>query len=241
MDRESEGFRLVSTDTLQARDNFAQAFLKGAFHGTIQSPINGAAQLTDRVLGTDILPRVQIMEPPDKSSMANEAAGILGNLAGTAVHVGGMLYLGGKLGGSELTRAGFRNRAIATGLLGAAYGGVFTPVGNDDGNFWATRAERTLVGGAALALMSPMHGLTSNMGLPKEAWTRPGMRDFVGKPMLFTTFGLVADCVAPSNWTKLQWWPDDDWAARQQEPAKENPIKSGTFVRRIRPVSELQR
>ncbi len=236
---------LVNKETLHQEDGFGVTFLRGLAYSTIQNPINGAAQLADKTLGTNSLPKVQLIDAPDSTSESNGVAGKLGGLVGTGIHCFGMMAIGGRLAGSELTVAGFKHRALTTGAMGALYGGVLTPVGNDEGNFWRNRAENTLIGATGLAAMSVIRTVTGDMGLPREAIQGNSLGRTTFKPMAVFVAGATAEILAPRNWSRVEWWPavrEPDAPAPAAEEIESNRLLFGVFLgNKVRPVSELQR
>ena len=131
------------------QESALENYLHSAVYATIQTPLNGAAQLIDKAAGTELLPKVQFIEAPAYQGLASE----LGALTGTGIHCAAMLSVGHAIGG-PLTNlnAGIKRAAICGGM-GAAYGGVFTPAGSQE-NSTGERLQNTLNGAVGLAGMS---------------------------------------------------------------------------------------
>lgn len=186
---------------LHKEEGFGTTLLRSIGYSTLQNPVNGLAQLVDRTTGTDLLPKVQFIDSPSKDTLATESASALGGMVGTIIHCGVMVGIGSRIGGSEFSLNGFRNRAIATGAMGAAYGGIFTPVTNEDGNFTRNRLENTVVGAAGLTLMSPLGAFKRMPGEPFR------LGKVAVAPLLLISTGMVVEAVSPKNWSKLEWFP----------------------------------
>lgn len=141
----------------KAEATSAETFLRSFFYTGIQAPISGAAQMLDKVAGTNTLPNCQLIDAPARKSFSAQ----LGSVAATAGHCALMLYAGHKIGGpvseSSLSSAlqSYARRGAVTGGLGALYGGVLTPTAESgNSSFVKSRLENAAVGAAGLASMS---------------------------------------------------------------------------------------
>lgn len=158
---------LTRSDLLE-EPSAVESFLHAAAYTGLQEPVSGAAQLFDKVAGTDVLPHVQLIEAPQEDSFA----GMLGSITAKASHLGLMIAAGHKIGGPLNNLQSFAGRMGICGAMGSLYGGVLTPVANDQ-NFWDTRLRNTVTGGLGMAAAS---GAMSVYG------------DVIGKGMTFMDY-----------------------------------------------------
>ncbi len=144
-----DSFSLTSSENLkdQHQESSAESFVRAVLYTGIQTPINGAAQLFDR--SGENLPNIQLINPPKEQGLAAN----LGSAAASTAHVAAMLYLGHKIGGPVTDLSAFAKRGAANATLGAAYGGLLTPV-DSNGNFAQARIENAVAGGVGMAGMS---------------------------------------------------------------------------------------
>jgi hypothetical protein len=123
-------------------------FGEGLYHGAIESPIDGAIQLTNHLAGTH-LPELHLV---DEKRLAHSAGGVLGNIIGTAVDV----YLAsvatagiaGAAGGSGMIGA-----ALRFGAVGAAYTTILQPTDGNSKHFFRDRLENGAVAMGTFAAM----------------------------------------------------------------------------------------
>lgn len=238
MDTHAELRLSQKNDLLETSASAAEALLRGVGYSTFQNPVNGAAQLVEKTTGINVLDKVQMISPPDSSTELNQIAGRLGGFVGTGIHCFAMVKAGGAIAGSEWTAIGFRNRALATGALGAAFGGFLTPVAKNDGNFWSNRAENAVVGLAAMSSLSILHGPTRLPGEPTFRLKELGACGVIG--FAGTAFAELGG--HPANWKKIQWWPaEPGHKLNEQELAEAQPKLTVFLGNNVRPISDLHR
>lgn len=131
-------------------------------YAAVQVPADGAAQLSDRVLGTNFLPEVQMFEPPKPAEFGSTAwyGQTIGGTVGGAIPFIAMYRCMGPGGAARLETSG----AYALGrsalpyigkaaLTGALYSGVFQPV-HDEEHFWQGRIKNSAIGGITGATLT---------------------------------------------------------------------------------------
>lgn len=212
-------------ELLQKDENAAETFLRSAVHTGLQTPLNGAAQLMDRSTGTNILPNVQFIDAPVKESTAAN----LGSATATVGHCALMLAAGHKIVGPVDSVGAFSQRALLTGGMGALYGGVFTPVGND-GDFLKSRFSNALSGSAGLAGMSAMTSL---------------YKDVIGKGVSFVDAPFYKGLLIPASLGGVAVMADQTFSGDAYNPGYNSVFMPGAKLRQvesyIKPSAEKKR
>lgn len=151
----SEGGYLNNAADSQQKESGVETMLRAALYTGIQSPINGVAQLVDS--SGKSLPSVQLFDAP---SDRGSGAALAGSAFASLAHTYGMVLVGNKIGGKmvDCAAADFATlgrRAAATAAMGSLYGGVFTPVANNDpGSALESRLWNASSGAVGLGMMS---------------------------------------------------------------------------------------
>ncbi|MBU6455651.1 MAG: hypothetical protein KGS72_28020, partial [Cyanobacteria bacterium REEB67] len=135
-------------------------FGEGLYHGAIESPINGAVQLSNHVIGTK-LPELHLV---DEERLSHSGGGILGNIAGTALDVYALTAatagVGGALGGSALLSS-----ALRLGAVGAAYTAALQPTDAKSEHFIQDRLTNGAIALGTFATMGGAGALLDSTGL----------------------------------------------------------------------------
>jgi hypothetical protein len=143
------------TSILAKAGSEAVDFGEGLYYGAIESPIDGAIQLTNHVAGTK-LPELHLV---DEQKLSQSIGGVLGNVAGTALDIYALSAatggIGGALGGSSMIASALRFSAV-----GAAYTAALQPTDDNSKTFIKDRLTNGAIalgtfaamGGAATAL-----------------------------------------------------------------------------------------
>ncbi|MGD9680226.1 MAG: hypothetical protein AB7W16_03485 [Candidatus Obscuribacterales bacterium] len=139
------------TGPAHAESSVAGDLFRSMAYAGAQSPVNGAVQLVDNVAGTDFLPAVQFVTPPEPAEFGSARwhAQQIGYAAGM---VAPFLILHKTLhGGAPLSSSLASVRATA--MTGTVYGGVLTPTlaGEDP---LTGRLRNAAVSGATFATLS---------------------------------------------------------------------------------------
>ncbi len=141
---------------------FAHSF---AFSAT-QSPLNGVVQLADKTLGTNFLPKVQVIDGPEatKSGSAEWHGQILGGAAGVACD----FLLLRKVFGARAAEVPLSTQVKRSALTGAVLNGIFRPTSNDE-DFLTARMRGATLGaltfGSMAALQRPVENLLGKGGV----------------------------------------------------------------------------
>ncbi len=162
MDDIKHNAELLSSAT---QPSWTQEFLRSAVYSGLQAPAVGVAQLIDKSIGTELVPKVQFMEASKESEFMSSRwhAQTLGSMVGMAapfllLHKGvgkcGNLMLG-KLENTAATDVLTRRVVGESIVTGAAFEGLFRPVAPaQEDNFLKTRINNALVGGATFGLLT---------------------------------------------------------------------------------------
>lgn len=150
----------------QSSESQVSTFVENAWdslkYSAVQVPADGIAQLSDKVLGTNYLPEVQMFEPPKPAEFGSTAwyGQTIGGTVGGALPFIAMYRMMGPGGASQLELSGsyalgrsalpYIGKAAATG---AVYSGVFQPV-HDPEHFWEGRLKNTAIGGLTGATLT---------------------------------------------------------------------------------------
>ncbi len=160
---------LTKSDVLAANaetKSLVAELLHSMAYGCIQSPLNGATQLIDRMFNTRLLKSAQLIEELPQASLASDPARWHAQQIGSALGMAApflLLHHGVERAsnfalGKEMSLAtkSMTSRVIAqTALTGALYEGIFRPVGFfEEDNFLAARARNAVVGAATFATLA---------------------------------------------------------------------------------------
>ncbi len=143
-------------------ESLSREFCRSAFHSGAQAPINGVVQLTDKMLGTKILPHVQFVDGCQHAEFMTRRwhAQQFGVLFGTAVN---LLVLqkcvgtaGDKLFGHiENLPANQMKMALRSveeaAVTGFIHNTLFRPVYRHEGDYWQAKLNAGLVGAGTWA------------------------------------------------------------------------------------------
>ncbi len=164
-----------SEQFLRKEETAAETFARSALFAAIQSPLNGIAQLAEHATGKNILPNVQIIEPSKNTGSFSELAG---SVTATTVEAALMVAATHRLIPLEGVKSAGA-RALVAGGLGSVYGGVFTPVGNNE-DFTSTRFRNALTGATAFAGLSAFRTVYKDVLPMKDITVTNGIlaRDF---------------------------------------------------------------
>ncbi len=162
-------------------------------YNAVQVPADGIAQLSDRVLGTNYLPNVQMFEAPKQAEFGSTAwyGQTIGGTVGGALPFIAMYRMMGPGGAANLETGAYGlgraalpyiGKAAATGAI---YSGVFQPVQDTD-HFWSGRMKNATVGGLTGATLT-----ASSIGL-KASGVRFLSNDIVAGAASGVPSGVVA-------------------------------------------------
>ncbi len=166
--------RLLDTENGQVFKEFVQA----AAYSLIQSPLNGAGQLADKVLETNVLPRLQVISPPVKAEFmsTNWVAQELGSGLATVTQFAAIAHLThdplkARLAASERFLSVQTLRTTGAQMaLGATYGTFFTPVSDTTDNFAREKTKAALAGALGFGSMAliecGLKGIASSKTVP---------------------------------------------------------------------------
>jgi hypothetical protein len=194
----SEGRYLNNDADSQRNETGAETMFRALVYTGIQSPLNGVTQLLD----AKVLPSVQFIDAPQDT---RSGAALTGSALASLGHTYGMVLAGNRIGGkmTEAMAADFATmgrRVAATAAMGSLYGGVFTPVANNDPNSALdSRLWNATAGAAGLGMMSAGSSFYMDMIGGKRLALYHATAPFVAGG-----FGVIAD--------KLSATGKDDWA-----------------------------
>lgn len=158
-----------------AKPSIAEDFGRAFAHTLVQAPIEGVAQLVDGKANGATQKAVHFLDAPEHAEFgtahwaAQQGGSALGAILPVlAIHKGVSSAMGrnystkAALAMSENMQALTTRQAFGAGgvkmaesaLTGAIYSGIFTPVRNDEENFWAARARNTAVGSTTFATLT---------------------------------------------------------------------------------------
>ena len=141
-------------------------------YSLIQAPLTGITQIVDHLVPTDLAKHVQFWQAPErqKSFSAGWFGQQIGSFVGGALPMVALYKFAGPGAATEAEMSaeyGLKSslsiapiaKSIATG---AVYSGLTTPISQNDGNFWLSKAESAAAGGASFgALTAGSIGLKS--------------------------------------------------------------------------------
>ena len=161
-------------------------FLRSAAYAGVQEPVNGVVQLIDKTAGTNILPKIQVIDHCEKADYGSvrwhvqqfgSMAGVSANFIALGKAVGGtseMLF--GRLEDTAENKGALALRAITdSAATGFIHNGLFRPVSDSEGNFYAARLKNATVGAASFAV-----GTASSLGIN---YLGQGQDNMLGKIM----------------------------------------------------------
>lgn len=137
---------------------FSEEFCHSLVYSAIQSPINGVVQLVDKVRGTNVLPRVQMLSAPSEaaSGTAEWHGQVLGGAAGVAID----FMVLRRLCGSPSMELSTSSMVKKSALTGALLNGVFRPT-DPEQDFLTSRVRATAIGAASFAALTALEGPVS--------------------------------------------------------------------------------
>jgi hypothetical protein len=149
-----------SAQWLQRPDTPGQDFVRSAIHAGVQTPLNGVVQIVDKATGTDWLPKVQFIDPPEKVEFfsSRSHAQQFGAMVGTAINLlilqRAVGWTGNSLFGQIENTAANHSRLALRSIGEAAASGfihnaVFRP--SSDHDFLGERMRNGLVGAGCWA------------------------------------------------------------------------------------------
>ncbi len=154
-------------ESIQKDRSVVETALHSAAYTFAQTPLQAMAQISDKVVDTDLQSKLTFMEPPEHTEFGS--AKWHAQQIGSAVGMAPWVYAihrttGGKatrVAGTEVVKEGLTlgQHASHAALTGAIYGGIFTPSA-DASTFIQDRLRNAAVGATAFAAMSSTaHGL----------------------------------------------------------------------------------
>lgn len=178
-------------------------FFRSAVYAGVQAPISGVVQLADKVVGSNILPKVQFIDPCRKAefgtlswhtqqfgAMVGVSAGILAlnkSVGGTSN------YFLGKIENSVEKQGALALRSVldaaATGFI---HNGLFRPVSDEEGNFYAARLKNAVVGAGTYATLSATTLGIKTLGQGRQDMLGSIMRNNIGSTVLAGIPGGIA-------------------------------------------------
>jgi len=173
----SEGSK-DSTSFLGKAASEVADFGEGLFHGAVESPINGAVQLTNYVAHTD-LPELHLV---DDNKVENTVGGKIGSMAGTALDMIGLTMATGGLGD-----AGVAASALRLGAVGAAYTTLLQPTDPSSGHLIEDRLKNGAVAFGTFAAMGAAGAAMETTGLLATS----AARSFVASTLTGAASGAV--------------------------------------------------
>lgn len=150
-------------ELLRPHESMPMELARSAVYSGFQAPVNAVVQIVDYHAGTQILPKVQLIDPCEKAEFlsARWHTQQFGALFGTALNLlvlqKSVGWAGDKMLGhleniaanqGQLAARSIREAAIA----GFIHNGVFKPVTEADGNFYEARLRNGLVGAGSWAI-----------------------------------------------------------------------------------------
>lgn len=152
-------------------DSLPVEFLRSAAYTGAQEPVSGVVQMVDKTIGTNMLPSVQFIAPCDKAQFGTlrwhtqqfgAMLGVTGDLLALSKGVGAASNkLLGRIEDKAENEGALAIRAITdSAATGFIHNGLFRPVGDPDGNFYAARFRNAMVGAGSFAI-----GTASSLGI----------------------------------------------------------------------------
>lgn len=183
-------------------------FIHAAAHSGVQAPIEGIAQLADRIVGTQLEKRVHFLDAPSEAAFgsarwhAQTLGGALGMIAPFLLTARGTkmglqsIGLTATKNSSALAAAGF---AIGEGATsGFVYDFTMRSVGANEGDFWAARTKNGITGAATFGAMTATSvGLRAASGLAAAEIT--GARKVIGEITIGGVSGVPAGLVSAES------------------------------------------
>jgi hypothetical protein len=85
----------VSSELNQDNNNFVGGFVHSFGHSLVQGPIDGVREIVNKISDKDLVPKVEIVKPPEKAEHGTPAW--TGQQLGKTAGVIGMLLIIGRL------------------------------------------------------------------------------------------------------------------------------------------------
>lgn len=158
---ESQARAVSQPESTSKFRNEVEDFERGLVHGGLENPVNGAVQLTNHLLRSlcpDIQKGIPELHLVDAKKADGSTAGKIGEAVGTTLDFIGLALATGGAGAVGVPAA-----IVKMGILGAAYGGIFTPTNDTSDHFAKDRLKNAAIdagtfmaaGGAASWLSEP--------------------------------------------------------------------------------------
>ncbi len=156
--------RLLSdaSHTASTERGFAGSAADSFLYNGFQMPVNGVVQIADKVAGTDMMSRVQLVDAPAPAEFGSSAwfGQNFGGTVGAALPFVAMYRVAGPGAGAklELSAAYGLNRAALpaigrSAVAGAAFSGIFQPI-PEGTDFVRGRVNNMVVGGLTMATLT---------------------------------------------------------------------------------------
>ena len=160
-----------------------ESAVRSAAYTGIQEPVNGLIELAEKASGRSLLPSVDFIDSPQpaKFGTGNWHAQQIGSACGLAADFVLLSKITGKVAGrsqslGEISSSAFkaesgvmlkglsshRSPIVSAATTGAIFEGVFRPVGQEPGNFYANRLQHALEGGITFGALSGTSSLIKN-------------------------------------------------------------------------------
>lgn len=170
-------------------------FCRAAIHAGAQTPINGVLQFTDKVCGTNYLPKVQFIDPCPKAEFLSTRwhTQQFGVLFGTAANLLILQKCVGKAGDAmfgHIENAATHQFQMAlrsvqeAAVTGFIHNAVFKPVEPSEGEFYTARLNNGLVGAGTWATLQAGSVVIKRMGQRHDNFLGAFLRSEVGSTVL---------------------------------------------------------
>jgi hypothetical protein len=156
---------MVAPHLANEHESLPIQFLRSAVYAGVQEPISGVVQLADKVSGSHFLPHVQFIDPCERADFGSASwhtqqfGAMLGVTAGLLALNKGVgkagNFLAGPIDNISEHQGALALRSVAeAAATGFIHNGLFRPVGNDEGNFYAARLKNAAVGAGTYATLT---------------------------------------------------------------------------------------
>lgn len=170
-------------------------FFRSAAYAGLQQPVSGVVQMFDHVSGTNVLPKVQFINPCERAEFGTVSwhvqqfgamAGVTMGLLALNKGVGASTNLfAGKIEDNVKNQGALAFRTIAdSAATGFVHNGLFRPVSDEEGNFYAARLKNGLVGAGTFATLTATTLGIKKFGEGQENMLGSIMRSNVGSTVL---------------------------------------------------------
>lgn len=170
-------------------------FCRSAIHAGVQTPVNGVVQLADKVAGSDVLPKVQFIDPCEPAEFLTGRWHVqqIGAMFGTASNMLALSkavgFTGNALFGSIENSAANQSRlalraieeAVGTGFV---HNALFKPVASTEGDFYHARLKNGLIGAGTYAALTASSLGIKYLGHERNDMLGSFMRSEVGSTIL---------------------------------------------------------